>query len=313
MPERQSAGEDIPARLVDRGRGGRDGRAGDQLLRGDGDDDPRVAGRRRRRARDPPDPGRPRRARDPRPRAPRQDVPGDRPARDPRPVVRVGRPTGEAFLVEAADGVRRDRRAGPGGHRGPVRPPAHRRAADPRGVRDLGGLPLGAHRRVAERGAACRPGGRGRPRRSRRPGRASASCPAWLPPGSGPDGRGLRRGRRPRPGPRPGPPPRGGDTSPAAASGGQRARRSLRRLGRPRPAQRQPARREQLDHLGQVLVGALPREDLVADDEEAEVHVARGPGGRAAGSRGGSASAAVLSTPAPPEAAPRRSLSAASR
>ena len=34
-----------------------------------------------------------------------------------------------------------------------------------------------------------------------------------------------------------------------------------------RPGEREAARREQLDHLGQVLVGALAGEDLVADDD----------------------------------------------
>ena len=36
---------------------------------------------------------------------------------------------------------------------------------------------------------------------------------------------------------------------------------------------------EQLDHLGQVLVGALAREDLVADDEKSDVHAAKPRGG----------------------------------
>ena len=39
-----------------------------------------------------------------------------------------------------------------------------------------------------------------------------------------------------------------------------------------RPGQRQPARGEQLDDLGQVLVLALAGEDFVADDDEADVH-----------------------------------------
>ncbi len=38
------------------------------------------------------------------------------------------------------------------------------------------------------------------------------------------------------------------------------------------PGQAEAARGEQLDHLRQVLVGALAREDLVADDDQAEVH-----------------------------------------
>jgi hypothetical protein len=39
-----------------------------------------------------------------------------------------------------------------------------------------------------------------------------------------------------------------------------------------RPGQGETARGEQLDDLGQVLVGALAREDLVADDEKSDVH-----------------------------------------
>jgi hypothetical protein len=38
-----------------------------------------------------------------------------------------------------------------------------------------------------------------------------------------------------------------------------------------RPGQRQAARRQQLDHLGHVLVLALAGQDLVADDDEAEL------------------------------------------
>ena len=94
MPERQSTGEDIPARLVAGRCGGRRGRAGHQLLRGDGDDDPRVAGRRRRRAGHPADAGPGGGARDPPPGAPRQDVPGDRPPARARAAVRLGRPAG---------------------------------------------------------------------------------------------------------------------------------------------------------------------------------------------------------------------------
>ena len=69
-----------------------------------------------------------------------------------------------------------------------------------------------------------------------------------------------------------------------------------------RPGERQAARGEQLDHLGQVLVGALAGEDLVADDEKADVHAS----GVLAGSA--SAAAAARSAPAPP--ARRRAPSA---
>ena len=68
--------EDLPRQLVGGRPRRRLRRAGRQLLRRDGDDHPRLAGHRRRRAGHPADPGAGRRAGDPGPRPPRQAVPG---------------------------------------------------------------------------------------------------------------------------------------------------------------------------------------------------------------------------------------------
>ena len=53
-----------------------------------------------------------------------------------------------------------------------------------------------------------------------------------------------------------------------------------------RPRQLQAARGQQLDDLGQVLVLALSGEDLVADDDQTDVHVEAGPAIAAGGSGG---------------------------
>ena len=76
-----------------------------------------------------------------------------------------------------------------------------------------------------------------------------------------------------------------------------RGKRPLQRRGDARAvvahivgiAQRQPARGQQFDDLGQMLVHALAGEDLVADDDEAEVgsHGSCGPEDGGAASAGG--------------------------
>ena len=77
-----------------------------------------------------------------------------------------------------------------------------------------------------------------------------------------------------------------------------------------RPAQRQAARGQQLDHLGQVLVVAFAGEDLVADDDEAEVHGGRARGGwqerRAAARRRRTAAARAAAASPALELAPQR-------
>ena len=291
MPERQSTGEDIPARLVARRRGGRRGRARHQLLRGDGDDDPRVAGRRRRRAGHPPDAGPGGGARDPHPGAPRQGVPGDRPADRARAAVRLGRPAGETLLVEAAGAVRGDRRARRGGHLGPVRRPGHRPDAAPRGFRDLGRVPVGADRRPARRGA---PRGAGR---DGRPGRRTARASARLPARRRADGGRLRRRRGRRPGPRQGPAPGRGVASAAAAAGRDRARGAGRGLGRPgggrpvadpeRHVLPDPHRADPAGDRAEELAAADPRDGR----PRARAHL-RGPDGASVHARPGSPSTA---------------------
>ena len=202
MPERQSTGEDIPARLVARGRGGRHGRARDQLLRGDGDDDPRVAGRRRRRAGHPAHPGR-------RSSSARSSVLGHH---DKTFLVVVLLVVLGLLFAWAGRLARRSwwkpltvfaaiAGAGPAWpSRSSTSAQAHRRAAGPRGLRDLGGLPVACSPTRCAATSASRPSGRGRPPATgdpveprRPPGAASSSAPGLMAAG-------LGRRRRPRPG-----------------------------------------------------------------------------------------------------------------
>ena len=44
------------------------------------------------------------------------------------------------------------------------------------------------------------------------------------------------------------------------------------------PAERQAARTEQLDHLGEMLVRSFAREDFIADDQQTECHGNRSDG-----------------------------------
>ena len=70
------------------------------------------------------------------------------------------------------------------------------------------------------------------------------------------------------------------------------------------PLQRQSARGQQLDDLGQVLVLALAREDLVADDDQADVDAQVGaPGVRAAAAASASRSRSTAQSQAASAAA----------
>ena len=186
--------EDLPRRLVAGWARGRFRWVGHQLLRGDGDDHPRVAGRGRRGTRHPADARPGRRARHPVPGSPGQaGAPGGHPDRPGR-RVRVGRPTGPTGVVAARHRVRRGRRrrcrrgvGAAGGGRAEL-PAAGRR------VRHLADLPVAADRAAAP-GRAGRGSGSGRSR----PGRGPPADPAWVLDPGRPDRR--RRDGRCRGGP----------------------------------------------------------------------------------------------------------------
>ena len=181
---RQSRGEDVPARLVAGRRGRRRGRPRHELLRGDGDDHPRVAGRRRGR--------------------------GGHPA-DARPGGRAGHqhpraPTTSRSWSSVCSSCSCCCSPGPGGWRAgrggsrcccspssrcsagsPSRPsaaPGPPTSARRRRLRDLGGVPVDPRRQPA-RAPSARPSERAAGRDQRRPtrprrGAGSSSAPGVM-------------------------------------------------------------------------------------------------------------------------------------